>query len=203
MKNYEISVPVMLPRIRVLEAADFKEAAVVYDLVENLPPTISGAADVEYVSNVMKKAGHLYKTVNKRREELKAPFIEIGRAIDDKSDMLRPPLKEIETRCKEMLARWKMDERLKEQEKHAEALEMATAEGRHTPDLTQEVACVDTNVFTPKVSTRKIPRIRIVDESVIPRKYLVPDMKAIEADAFNGIIVPGIELFTEEIVVNR
>lgn len=47
---------------------------------------------------------------------------------------------------------------------------------------------------------RKIKKVRITDESLIPRQYLVPDMVAIRRDALGGKTIAGVEVYEEETV---
>mgnify|MGYP001561248910 CR=1 FL=1 len=50
------------------------------------------------------------------------------------------------------------------------------------------------------VQFRKIKKIRIVDENLIPDKYWVPDNVLIRKDLLAGIPVNGCEVYEEEIV---
>lgn len=50
---------------------------------------------------------------------------------------------------------------------------------------------------------RKIKKVRITDESLIPRQYLVPDMVAIRRDALGGKPIEGVEVYDEETVAGR
>jgi IS30 family transposase len=55
---------------------------------------------------------------------------------------------------------------------------------------------------TGKTSIRQVTKVRIVDESLIPREYLVPDMPAItEAVLRKKIAVPGVETYQEKSIV--
>jgi len=55
-----------------------------------------------------------------------------------------------------------------------------------------------------KVQTRTIVKVRIVDETSIPREYLVPDMSKItEAILRQGIEIPGVERYEEKQLVSR
>jgi len=49
-----------------------------------------------------------------------------------------------------------------------------------------------------KVSIKKIKKVRIADESKLPREYLVPDMVLIRKDALGGKEIPGVEIYEEE-----
>jgi hypothetical protein len=52
-------------------------------------------------------------------------------------------------------------------------------------------------------STRKIKRLKIVDETLIPRKFLIPNEVAIKEALLAGEKVSGCELVEEEIIINR
>ena len=49
-----------------------------------------------------------------------------------------------------------------------------------------------------QISIRKVKKVRITDESVLPRAYLKPDEVAIRRDALSGIAIPGVEVYEEE-----
>src|SRR3990167_2246307 len=53
-----------------------------------------------------------------------------------------------------------------------------------------------------KIQIKKIKKVRIVDESKLPREYLVPDMVKIRKDALNGQLVLGVEVYEEEQVAS-
>lgn len=53
-------------------------------------------------------------------------------------------------------------------------------------------------------SIRVITKVRVIDESLIPREFLEPSMKKItEAVLKHKIVVPGIETFEEKSIVGR
>lgn len=55
---------------------------------------------------------------------------------------------------------------------------------------------------TGKTSIRTVTKVRIVDESLLPREYLVPDMQKIqEAVLKQKLSVPGVETFEEHFIV--
>lgn len=55
-----------------------------------------------------------------------------------------------------------------------------------------------------KTTFKKLKKVRIVDESLIPREFLVPDMKAISnAVIKNKIDVPGTEMYEQTSVVSK
>jgi len=54
----------------------------------------------------------------------------------------------------------------------------------------------------PKTNLRKVTKVRIVDESLLPREYLIPNLTAItEAVLKQKINVPGTEVYEEKSIV--
>lgn len=51
-----------------------------------------------------------------------------------------------------------------------------------------------------EVQVRKIKKVRIADETALPRQYLIPDQVAIRRDALSGITIPGVEVYEEETI---
>lgn len=51
-----------------------------------------------------------------------------------------------------------------------------------------------------EVQVRKVKKVRIINEALIPRNYLALDMVAIRRDALSGIIIPGTEVYEEETI---
>ena len=49
-----------------------------------------------------------------------------------------------------------------------------------------------------EVQIRKIKKVRISDEALLPRQYLVPDMVAIRKDALAGVSIAGVEVYEDE-----
>jgi len=49
-----------------------------------------------------------------------------------------------------------------------------------------------------EVQIRKIKKVRITDETAIPREYLIPNNVAIRRDALGGKTIPGVEVYEEE-----
>jgi hypothetical protein len=57
---------------------------------------------------------------------------------------------------------------------------------------------------TGSIATRTLTKVRIVDEALIPREYLVPDMNKITEDVIRkGVLVPGVEKYTEKVIVGK
>ena len=48
------------------------------------------------------------------------------------------------------------------------------------------------------VQVRKIKKVRIVDESLVPRSYLQVNEVLVRKDALSGVAIPGVEVYEEE-----
>jgi len=53
-----------------------------------------------------------------------------------------------------------------------------------------------------KSSLRTITKVRVTDESLLPREYLIPDIKKITEAALKGkVVIPGVETYQERSIV--
>ena len=54
-----------------------------------------------------------------------------------------------------------------------------------------------------EVQVRKIKKVRIVDAAALPREYLIPDDVLIRKDALGGKVIPGVEVWEDEVIAAR
>lgn len=54
-----------------------------------------------------------------------------------------------------------------------------------------------------EVQVRKIKKVRIVDAAALPREYLIPDDVLIRKDALGGKVIPGVEVWEDEVIAVR
>ena len=160
------------------------------------------------------------KTRSKRLEEMRVEYTKplndhIKKINADFKGWLAPYI-EMETRIKGMIGTYRAEQEAKRQELERklreEAEEKARAEARkkHTsqkeavenvivPIVEQQTNIVESK--TSKAKFRKVKKYRIIDENKIPRKYLMPNDRAIKNEMANGIeAIAGIEFYEEEII---
>ncbi len=97
------------------------------------------------------------------------------------------------------------EEALKEEAKIAQDLESGKIKKIETAERKIEnIERVDNTTKTEEggVQIRKVRKVRIINETLIPRNYLVPDMVAIRRDALGGQEIAGVEVFEEETLAN-
>jgi hypothetical protein len=80
----------------------------------------------------------------------------------------------------------------------------AVESGRQSIDLAAaSQVVVPEPVAAGKPATRDIRRPVIVDEGAIPREFMTPDLKKIQAAVDAGLVIPGVTFTTETILIRR
>lgn len=151
------------------------------------------------------------KKVEDQRKEVKAPFLDLGKKIDAAANSVLIPLLSCKERLGIMMVMYKREKEIEKQKELARAEEEARkrkereeqAKGPATsfeeaveqqqPQAAQQVVKIEVPTFsTVKLVTRK--ELKIVDESLIPRQYLVPDTVKIRKELLEGAVIPGCRL---------
>ena len=142
-------------------------------------------AQTRQVDALKKRAMEYEKNVTK-------PLVEIGEAIDA---ALREYLQANE------LERLRREAQARELEKiQAEDEASLPEEERRT---TAPIVAAEPQLDIASIPTRKIPRLVIVDETAIPREYLVIDEKKALGALVAGLAVAGCSLAYETVLVRR
>ena len=155
--------------------------------------------------------------------ELKAKLKDIGKQIKDRKEAITKPLNVALKSARELFApleekyefaenlvgrklldyKRKVDEeaRIKEA-KIAERVEKGNIKAETAERKIEEIQRVEKTVQTDhgKVQFRKIQKVRVIDENLIPDSYWVIDQVLLRKDVLAGIVVPGAEKYEEEIV---
>lgn len=169
---------------------------------------IDSDAKMFEATDLLKKIKVVGKMITDKKELITKP---LNQALKEARDMFRP----IEESCaeSESLVKRKMITYQNEQERIRKA-ELAKIEKKvETGTMKVETAIkkIETVQEVQKsvqgtfgaASTRIIKKVRITDENLIPREYLVPDMKKIEQVAKAGVVIPGVEVYEEKSIAIR
>lgn len=155
--------------------------------------------------------------------DIVAKLKEIGSKIKEKKESLTKPLNEALRNARELFAPLEMQfsnaegiikgklldyKRKKDEEARIEEARIAARVEKGTLKIEtaerkmEAVERIDTTTRgdVGEISIRKIKKVRIVNESLIPREYLQPDMVAIRRDALGGKAIAGVEVYDEEVV---
>lgn len=177
------------------------------------------AAAANFISNFKK----IEKRIESYRKELVQPLMEKKADIDsffkgipskfaDELNRLNKEVLDFKIKIQEEARKKAVEERKRLEE---EALQNAIKEGRDEPAIIPEVIPQTKKISemnTLRVTTRRTKTIRVTDEKLIPREYLIPDEKKIKAERMkyeacneDGTLIkstiPGVEFSYEESVV--
>jgi len=162
-------------------------------VAESQEIVVMTAADVNTASNYVANFKKIGKEVETLRTSIKQPLLDKGKEVD--SFFKSIPLmfdNELNRLSKEILDfKRKQDEEAKKKaatEKKRledEAINNAIEKGLEEPAIIPEVIAEKVSISsmnTSNVTTRKTKTFQIVDESLIPREYLIVDEKKIRAE---------------------
>ena len=168
--------------------------------------TVNSQPTFDKAKEVLSEIKATKKTVKEKKEGVTKPLNE---ALKNVRDLFRPIedlVSQTELHLKSEIQKYN-NKLLEEQKKREEEAEQKLKEAEATGEK------VDMNKITKKVEnnqkkveqikTRKVKKLRINDETKIPRSYLVPDEKMIKEALQAGFEVDGCELYEEEIIVNN
>ena len=168
--------------------------------------TVNSQPTFDKAKEVLSEIKATKKTVKEKKEGVTKPLNE---ALKNVRDLFRPIedlVNQTELHLKSEIQKYN-NKLLEEQKKREEEAEQKLKEAEATGEK------VDMNKITKKVEnnqkkveqikTRKVKKLRIKDETKIPRSYLIPDEKMIKEALQAGFEVDGCELYEEEIIVNN
>ncbi len=144
------------------------------------------------------------KEIRKVIEEKKSSIINpLNEALKNARALFKPVedrVSVIENYLKGEILRYN-NKLLEEQKKREAEAEKKIQSGATFAEAVKTIERVAEKIET--IPTRKIKRLKITDENLIPRKFLIIDEVAIKRALFAGEKVPGCELVEEEIVINK
>ncbi|MHB8109694.1 MAG: hypothetical protein ACYDHW_06650 [Syntrophorhabdaceae bacterium] len=198
-----LSIPEHARSIKIIDADTYSQAGEVLVTIKGLRKEIGAAFDP-----IIKKAHEAHKEAKAQKDKAEAPLIEAENilkpaisAYDREQERIR---REEEARQREIARKAEEERRLQEalqaeKEGDAAAAQAIIEEPVYVPPVVIEKT-------TPKVqgiSKQTIWKFRIVNESLIPRDYMMADQVKIGGvvRATKGSIkIPGVEIYSEDII---
>lgn len=161
--------------------------------------------DYANAADLVAKLKETGSTIKNKKESITKPLNE---ALRNARDLFAPIEKQFaaaESILKRKLLDYKRkvdEEARKKEEAVAKKVESGKMKLETAEKKMEAIERVETTTRgkVGQVQVKKIKKVRIVDEAMIPRNYLVPDMVAIRRDALSGSQIPGVEVYEEETI---
>jgi hypothetical protein len=161
--------------------------------------TIETDQDCLAARELLVRAARTLKAVEVERKQAAAPFNRIADQIYAAVRVVTDPLQTAVTLLKTRLADY--SNRI-EAERAAVAAKQAllpVPEGRLTP----AILSMPEDRGPAPISTRTTTSVEVFDASLLPQRYLIPNLALIEADVRAGIEIPGCRVVSRTSVVAR
>lgn len=178
------------------------EIKTVYDLA--LQVAISDDESLKQAIDVLSRIKKAGKMVESREEAIKRPLLDSISSLRDLFKPMTTKFKDAETLIKNKILAYNMKveaEAEKERARITARVEKGTmkAETAATKMATINEPQKSVTGSVGKIQTRIIRKIDIVDESLIPREYLIPDKaKITDAVLKQNIQIPGVQIIEEK-----
>lgn len=163
--------------------------------------TVKNSADLDTGAEILKMIKNTVDIITQRKDEITRPLMtELAKT----RDLFKPLELDLEGAKKEVKAKM-LAFQIEEEERIAKdkaRIDARVAKGTMRTDTAIEK--IDKLGEAPKSNIRTLIKVRITDETAIPREYLVPDMmKITEAVLKQNIYIPGVETYKEKQIVTR
>jgi len=198
-----------------VDAASTKEVSIFEKTANELK--ITSAADMEAAVDTLGSIKKMQKSLKTKEDEAKKPFQETLNGIRDAYRPIKTNLDKAESTIKQKIGAFRTAEAKKAEEKKAK-IEARVGEGRgklKVDTAINQISNVESSRSANHVDTgsssmtvRKIKKLNITDESLIPREFLVVDQAKVRAAAFKiydlkkeGVavdMIPGVNVTEEE-----
>lgn len=169
---------------------------------------IANQEDMVKATDILSKIKTVGKLVKERKELITKPLQESLNSVRDLFKPIESTHADAERIIKGKMLDWQNAEDAR-QEKERLALANRVEKGTMKPETAvrkmEAMAPVQTSTQgkVGTASVRIIKKYRVIDESKLPREFLVPDMGKISDALRAGQVVPGAEVYEEKIINAR
>lgn len=169
---------------------------------------ILSADDMAKGTDLLNQVKQIKKAVTERKEAITRPLMSALASARDLFKPLETGYGEAEKTIKAKMLEYSIaeDERIEKEKARVEArVEKGTMRTDTAIKKIEEIGDKKSSFTgdTGRVNIRVMRKVRIVDENLIPRQYLVPDMVKITEDVLRkNILVDGIEVYEEKVVAS-
>lgn len=183
---------------------------------------ITGPADMEQATELLGSIKKMQKHLKTQETDAKKPYADLVKGIIAAFKPVNHQLSAAEDIIKDKVIKFRRAEAIKAEEQKAK-LEARVGEGKgklkvqtainKIADVDANKSAAHTNTGTSSMTVRMVKKLNIIDESQIPREFLVVDTAKVRASAFKihdlikeGVTVaqiPGVEVVEEESIGAR
>lgn len=170
---------------------------------------VSTVKDMETGTELLVTIKGVKKMLLERKEAITRPLMQGLASVRDLFKPLETGHAEAEKVIKEKMLAYQVEENdrvMREKERIEKRVAKGTMRADTAVSKLENLAGADGKYESSsgKVGTRTITKVRIIDETIIPREFLVPDMiKITEAVIRHKLAVPGVETYNEKILVTN
>lgn len=165
--------------------------------------------DLDHGADILHTIKEIKNVLTTRKEEITRPLMQALASARDLFKPLELGYADAEKVMKAKMLAYQIeeDERIKkEQERIEKRVEKGTMRADTAAGKLESLGEAPTSAkgAVGKVQTRTLVKVRIVDETAIPREYLMPNMAAItEAVLRQNAQIPGVERYEEKVLASR
>jgi hypothetical protein len=178
---------------------------------------INSAADVEGAVDTLGSIKKMQKHLKSQETDAKKPYQELVKGIIEVFRKPQTQLANAETTIKQKITTFRAAEAKKAEEQKAK-IEARVGEGRgklkvqtainKISDVESSKSAAHVDTGSSKMTVRMIKKVRITDESLIPREYLTIDTTKVtnaakkiydlKKEGVEVAMIPGVEVYEEE-----
>jgi len=176
--------------------------------------TVVDEADAKIAANMLGQIAKAKKTVEEKRKFFVAPLNEQVKRINDLFKQITTPLEKAEATLKAKVLAYRQEQERKRQEEEEALRRLAETQQRKMEKLAAKNGMPipppipmpvmprqekTINSGTTQLTARTVWDFEIVDESKVPREFLMVNEKALRAAIKTGVRnIPGVKIFQRE-----
>lgn len=170
---------------------------------------IESQEDLEKATDVLSKIKQVGKMIKERKELITRPLMDSLNSVRDLFKPIEQSHAEAESIIKRKMLAFQDEQDRKRREEEARIAARVEKGTMKIETAVRKVEALPTVSTAAQgkvgaISTRIIKKVRIVDESKLPREYLMPDMARINDAALKqSKEIPGVEVYEEKVIAAR
>ena len=170
---------------------------------------INNDNDLAQSADILKQISEGEKLLTARKEEITRPLMQSLSSIRDLFKPLELGFADAKKMLKSKVVAYQLEQEEKAEKEKARLAARVEKGTMRADTAASKIEAIEepkksVSGSVGKISTRILVKVRIVDETSIPREYLVPDIaKITEAVIKQNIEIPGVEKYEEKSIAIR